>query len=429
MDLAREFIIKMFTASILLLISWPMATGDFPPSLLWKSSAHPFPLSEGILSESSSIENEAISPIVIDQPVEETPVDEIPADESSAMSNIQPVIENPSDQLIQCLFSLTNVPSPKAAAFRPDGQEIWVTSLMNSYRGLIVFDAITGAHLKNIVLPDGGAVELIFNQDGSRVYASQMETARVFELDAQTKEILRILPTGSTWTKELALSADQNWLYASNWVGNDVSIINLQTGQLQRRQPTVKTPRGIYLFNNFLYVAGFDNGEIEKINLINGQGEVIYQTGGAMRHIVGDPEKGVLYVSDMGRARIYKVDLDTDQVIEFAQTDINPNTIALSPDGRVLAVSNRGRNHPSGNYYIPGLEWGSILFFDTTDGQLLEALIGGNQPTALAISPDGQRLVYSNFLDHNLTVCQLPCYEDLKAAGGQSDQYRESLAK
>lgn len=425
MDLAREFIIKMLTATILFIICWPMASSDFFTTLFGKSSNNLFSLSEEVLSESSAIkdENEAVSPIVINQLSEE-----IPVDGSLTIVDIQPV-ENPSGQLIQCLFSLTNVPSPKAAAFSPDGQEIWVTSLMNPYRGLIVFDAITGAHLKNIVLPDGGAVELIFTEDGRRVYVSQMETARVFEIDAQTKEILRILSTGGTWTKGLALSADQNWLYASNWVSNDISIINLQTGQLQRRQPTVKTPRGIYLFNDILYVAGFDNGEIEKINLISGQREIIYQTGGAMRHIVGDLEQEVLYISDMGRARIYKVDLVTDQVIEFAATDINPNTIALSLDGRILVVSNRGRNHPSGNYYVPGLEWGSILFFDTTDGQLLEALIGGNQPTALALSPDGHRLVYSNFLDHNLTVCQLPSYEELKAAGGRTDQYRENLAK
>jgi DNA-binding beta-propeller fold protein YncE len=84
-----------------------------------------------------------------------------------------------------------------------------------------------------------------------------------------------------------------------------------------------------------------------------------------------------------------------------------------------LIVSNRGKNHPSGNYNIPGPEWGSILFFDTSTGKMLDALLAGNQPTALAISPDG-----------NLTLCQLPSFEEFLAGrGGRSSIYHQEIQK
>ena len=208
----------------------------------------------------------------------------------------------------------------------------------------------------------------------------------------------------------MALSSGEELLFASNWVGNDISLIDLQTGKLLKKLPSVTTPRGIYpeKEGRFLYVAGFDQGEIQKINLETGESSVLYRSQGAMRHIVADEEKQALYFSDMAQALILQLDMNTDQVKEFAQTNNNPNTIVLTPDKKVLIVSNRGINHPSGRYDIPGPELGTIIFFDTSTGERIASLVGGNQPTGLAVSPDGQHFVYSNFLDGDLGFCQVP---------------------
>jgi DNA-binding beta-propeller fold protein YncE len=164
---------------------------------------------------------------------------------------------------------------------------------------------------------------------------------------------LRVFDTKSSWTKFLAISPKENFLFASNWSGNNISIIDL------------------------------------------------------------------LYFSDMGKNKIFRLNLKNDKIEEFAKTDNNPNTIALTPDKKVLIVSNRGKNNPSGNYNIPGPEWGSILFFDTSTGKMLDALLAGNQPTALAVSPDG-----------NLTLCQLPSFEEfLAGGGGRSSIYRQEIKK
>ena len=346
--------------------------------------------------------------------------------------NVKPIFKHLPGQIVNCLYKISGIPSPKGTAFSLDGKEIWVTSLMNKDYGVAVFDAKTGDFIKDIVLPDGGGVELIFNREGDKAYVSQMETARVFEIDTKTKEILRVFDTKSSWTKVLTLSPKEDFLLASNWSGNNVSIINLKSGKLIENIPTVNTPRGIYILEDGknLYVAGFDKGEIEKINLENKERKLILKTGGAMRHVVGDEEKGVLYFSDMGKNKIFKINLKNDKVEEFVKTDNNPNTIALTPDKKVLIVSNRGKNHPSGNYNIPGPEWGSILFFDTQSGKVLDALVAGNQPTALAVSPDGRYFVYSDFLDGNITFCQLPSFEEFLAGrGGRSSIYHREIKK
>ena len=324
---------------------------------------------------------------------------------------------DPSGLLFRSLVRFKTGPNPKQVAFSPDGKELWVSDL-GGY-GVEVFDPTTGKKLAQVKLGEHGAVEVIFTRDGKTVYASQMETASVYEIDRVTRTVKRILKTGGTWTKVLALSPDEKTLYAANWVSNNVSEIDLTTGKLKRLIKTVTTPRGLYVTpdGQRLFVAGYDKGDIERITLATGASKVLLHTGGAMRHMVGDDANGLLYVDDMLYGEVYTVDLATESVRKLAKTDNEPNTIALSPDGKVLYVSNRGKNNPK-SYYIPGPEWGSVLAIDTATGKILDAIVGGNQCTGLDVSPDGKLLAFSDFLDNKIRVYSIPDYQTLAAGGG-----------
>ena len=92
-------------------------------------------------------------------------------------------------------------------------------------------------------------------------------------------------------------------------------------------------------------MSGFEDGELQRIDLASGKAKSLLRTGGAMRHLVGgDPEGRRLYADDMGINGAFVVDLASERVRRLAWTDSAPNTIDLNPDGRVLYVSNRGRN-------------------------------------------------------------------------------------
>src|SRR5207247_10265216 len=131
-----------------------------------------------------------------------------------------------------------------------------------------------------------------------------------------------------------------------------------------------------------LYVAGCGDGRLERFDLGTWRSKIVLDTGGALRHLVGGPVRQLLYVDDMAKDEVYVVDLTTEHTRLLARTDDTPNTIDLSPDGRVLFVSNRGRNNPR-SYYLPGPEWGSVLAIDTATGRILDAVVGGNQTTGL----------------------------------------------
>ena len=322
-----------------------------------------------------------------------------------------------SGQVLDKLIEFESGPAPKQVAFRPGRDELWVTLLAG--RGFEVYDAASGEQITAVDLPEAGSVEVIFNRAGSLAYISQMETASVYEVDADTKEVLRRMSTGGVWTKVMVLSPDERTLWASNWVSDDVSEIDLTTGEVRRKLRTVRTPRGLYVTPDGakLYVAGFAAGELQVFDLDTGEGTVLHRTGGAMRHLVGSPDGSIVYASEMALDTIATIDTVTDEVTTLAIVDRLPNTIDVSPDGRLLFVSNRGRNN-SETYYLPGPEWGTVVVIDTATGDYLDAIVGGNQTTGLDVSPDGEFLAYSDFLDDRIVVYRIPAYEELRDGGG-----------
>ncbi len=394
-----------------------------------------------LFQESSKEEIHLVKEENVDKKIEEEKIiekeEEVKEEEEekieteSASVKVSSVEGSLPSQIVKCFNKTKGTSSPKGVSFSPDNKEVWVTSLMNKSSGVFVYDVQTGEIKETIKLPEGGGVEVIFNSDGTRAFVSQMETARVYEIDSKTKEVLRFFDTRNAWTKVMVLSPEEDYLYASNWSGNGVSVIDLSSGLLKETIPTVQTPRGVYATKDgkYLYVAGFSNGEIQKINLTTKESEVIYRNEGAMRHIVGDEERGFLYVSDMANARIYRVTISDNTVEVFAETERNPNTITLSPDKNILAVSCRGVNNPE-SYYIPGPEWGSVLFFDTESGEMVDALVGGNQTTGLDIANSGNYFVYSDFLDASLTLCNFPSADEfLEGEGGASLEYKTRIKK
>ncbi|HKA69436.1 MAG TPA: beta-propeller fold lactonase family protein [Actinomycetes bacterium] len=315
-------------------------------------------------------------------------------------------------------------PAPKQVAYTPDGSQLWVTLLGG--HGIQVFDAATGSQLEQIKLGTHGAVEVIFTANGRRAYASQMETSSVYEIDTRSYRVRRQINGNGSWSKVLALSPDERTLYLANWVSDDISEIDLGSGTVRRLIPTVDTPRGLYPTpdGKRLYVAGYGHGEIAVIDLDTYRQKVLLRTGGAMRHLVGDPTGKTVYAGDMAEAVVFAVDTATNKVRRLADVDRNPNTIDLSPDGRVLYVSCRGRNGP--NYYLPGPEWGSVVLVDTHSGKLLDAIVGGDQTTGLDVSADGTRLAFSDFLDDMVRTYAIPDYATL--AGGQGGRVEAHYA-
>jgi len=321
---------------------------------------------------------------------------------------------------------------PKALLLPPDSDEVWVAVLVGP-PAIRVHSRTTGEELAQIVLGEEplGAVEFEITGDGATVYVSQLESSLVYEVNRASKTVLRVLPAFGEWPKILELSADESKLYISNWTSGNIAEVDLATGKLARDLPGTVVPRGLYATRDgaSLYVAGFGSGELRRIDLASGESQLVFSDTAALRHIVADEDRGRLFVSDLKNARILKIDIESGQTDVFAQVHPKPNTIRLSPDGRLLFVSSRGPNNPV-NWLDPGPEWGAISVLDTESGKLLDLFVAGNQPTGMDLSSDGHTLTTSDFVDNRVRLFDVPSTETfLTGGGGRSEAALTELPK
>ena len=229
----------------------------------------------------------------------------------------------------------------------------------------------------------------------------------VFHLE--TGAYLETVPLSGQWHKVILPSADEKFLYVTAWDTNTIIEIDAERRVETRRFSASGTPRGL-AFNadgTELLVAVFSSSAVDRISLETGRRTASHDAAPgyayAMRHIVPDRDRGVYYVTAMGVSRVYILSEDGRWLGSW-KVGAKPNTCALSPDGTRLFVSCRGPNNPDKGYLFKGYEFGRVYVINLVDGEVEGWIWGRDQPTGLAVSPDGRYVAFSDFLSSNLEL-------------------------
>ncbi|MCL2443763.1 MAG: lactonase family protein [Treponema sp.] len=301
---------------------------------------------------------------------------------------------------------------PKSAYFSPDGQRLFVPLL--AQHGIDVFRQVGGilSYERRLTVPNNnsiGFVEALCDARRQELWISNMEENKVHIYDLNTLEYKMGMSTGGVFPKVIVQSPSGDITVTSNWITMDLTVFDSDTKQLLRRIPVGGTPRGMAFSpdGSLLYTAIYDEPLIVVVNM--NQNRIVsrfrlYPGAGAARHIIY--HEGKLYVSDMLRGTVNILDASTGTLLRSTRVGLNINTIILSPDGRYIFASSRGRNHPE-DYIRPGPDFGAVYILNAQDLSLVERIWGRNQPTGLAISPDGNLMVFTDFLDENLELYRL----------------------
>ena len=298
---------------------------------------------------------------------------------------------------------------PKSAFFSPDGRRVFLPLL--GQHGIDVFRR-TGDVLefeRRLRVPGSGAsgfVEAFCDARRRELWVSNMEKNTVHIFDLDTLDYKTSISTGGVFPKVIAQNPEGTITVVSNWVSRDVSVFDSEKKELLRRIPVGGIPRGMAFSSDgsLLYTAIFDEPVIAVVDMA--QNKVtrrfrLYEGAGAARHVIY--RNGRLYVSDMLRGTVDILNASTGALLRSRRIGPNINTIVLSPDGRYVFASSRGRNNPDG-YTLPGPDFGAVFMLRAYDLSLVERVWGRNQPTGLDISPDGRLLVFTDFLDANLQL-------------------------
>lgn len=298
---------------------------------------------------------------------------------------------------------------PKQVIFSPDSQFIIMPLLDDN--GFDVFSIKEKKVIKRISPPHSkskGFAEGIFIPEKNAFFVSQMTTGNIYEYSYPGFEYRRTISTTGNWSKFIAFNSRKQLLAVSNWVSNDVSIIDYKTGECIRKLETGAAPRGICFINNgrSLLSLSFDGGLIEEFSVDDGKRtRYISIKNAAMRHVVINRAGTRAYVSDMYYRTIYEINLYTFKIERKTEVFNNPNTICFYKY-RWLFVSSRGPNNKT-DYTKRSPQNGKIQIIDVDTMTVINSFEGGNQPTGLDISPDGKYLCFSNFQDENIELYEI----------------------
>jgi YVTN family beta-propeller protein len=301
---------------------------------------------------------------------------------------------------------------PKSAYFSPDGRRLFVPLL--DQHGIDVFRCIQQSLVfeKRLTIPGSAAVgfvEAMTDERRRELWVSNMVENKVHIFNLDTLDYTTSLGTGGILPKVITQNPDGSLTVVSNWVSRDISVFDSVTKKLLRRIPAGGTPRGMAFSpdGTLLYTAIFDEPVIAVIDMTQNRVTAryrLYEGAGAARHVIYRDNR--LYVSDMYRGTVNILNAATGALLASKRIGPNINTIVLSPDGKRVIASSRGRNN-SEDYTKPGPDFGAVYLLKAEDLSLEERIWGRNQPTGLAVSPDGKYLAFTDFLDANIEL-----YED-----------------
>lgn len=304
---------------------------------------------------------------------------------------------------------------PKSAVFSADGKRIFVPLLNET--GVDVFRFSEGGHPvmqfeKRISIPDGkarGFVEPYIDVIRNEFLVSNMDENKIHVFDLESLEYKTSVNTGGTMPKVITQSPDGRVTAVSNWLSHDIALIDSETKERIKLIPVGAVPRGMSFSpdGSILYAALFDGPDIALIDMKEQKHVDTFTYSdavGAARHVLF--HDGKLYVSDMAQGRIYILQADNGKVLNSVRVGPNVNTICFSHDRSMLFVSSRGRNNPV-DYTIEGPEFGTVTALYSVDLSTAGKVWGRNQPTGLAVSPDGKYLVFTDFLDANMELYRI----------------------
>ena len=298
---------------------------------------------------------------------------------------------------------------PKQVIFSPDDKFILLPLLEDE--GFDIFSIEQKRIVKRINPPEKkklGFAEGLFVQSKQSFFVSQMTTGNIYEYSYPNFEFKRTINTKGTWSKFIAYNSKCNMLVVSNWVSNDVSVIDYDSGNVKKLIKTKAAPRGMTFVENknVLVVLSFDGGTIQKFSMKDYELlDSIYIENSAMRHIVTNAEKSKAWISDMYHSDILELDLKNFKIVKKYHVFNDPNTIDLLKN-RYLCVSCRGPNNKV-DYTKRSPANGKIIVIDTYEKKQLCEINGGNQPTGLALSQKQDLLVFSNFQDATLELYKI----------------------
>jgi YVTN family beta-propeller protein len=227
----------------------------------------------------------------------------------------------------------------------------------------------------------------------------------VVDVASLPPKLLRVLPSGQD-PEAFDLSADGRQLVISNEETAEVSVVDVQGGQVLTKVAVGKEPEGVTRRpdGRVYYVTSESDNEVAAIDARSHAVLGRFEVGPRPRAIAFSPDSRTAWVTCELGAAVVMVDAQHHRprrTIEILSAGARPMGVALSPDGGTVFISNgRGR---------------TVSLLDARTGRVRGTVDDvGVRPWGLAASPDGRRLYTANGPSDDVSVIDVQARKVIK---------------
>lgn len=190
-----------------------------------------------------------------------------------------------------------------------------------------------------------------------------------------------------------ARSAPTQLAYVSSEKDNAITVIDLATLEVKGTIDTCKRPRHMQRLpgsEGRMLVVCSDSDRADVIDLKAGRSidQIPLDEDPELLDI--SPDGKIIYVSNEDDSRMSMIDIATRKVVRTVGTGPEPEGVKVSPDGKIVYVASEVAN--------------MVHVIDTATGKILHNITVGNRPRRFEITPDGNELWVTNELAGSVTI-------------------------
>lgn len=313
---------------------------------------------------------------------------------------------------------------PQVLALSPSGR---LLATSGKTHDLIIIDPAGGKILQTVPLPAGSGLDegivaaverilkpdkdaqvsytgLVFSPDGSRIFLSDVRGGiKVFSVsgDGKVKGLASFsLPHAKAPGREaeipagLAVSRDGKRLYVALNLSNGLAELDAASGKLLRRWEVGVAPYAVVLAGKKVYVSNWGGRRPDADSLTGPAGQGTRVRVDPVRHIASEGSVSVIDLDEetnAGAPRKARLEI---------VTGLHASAMALSPNGRWLAVCN------SGSDTVSVIDTRTDAIAETIWARQNPADLFGAQPNALAFDKKGKKLFVCNGTQNAVAVVE-----------------------
>ena len=192
----------------------------------------------------------------------------------------------------------------------------------------------------------------------------------------------------------LAAPAAADTAFITNQGSEDLSVVDLDRGEVLRTTPIGGKPAGVAVAPNgsAVYVV---SPEGKYVSVLGRDGAEVLRRiplDGGPLGIAAHPSERRIYVADWYGARLWIIDPEAGVVGEVATGD-SPSGIAVTPDGALVLSADRDSDQ--------------VTIADAITGEVQARVKVGIRPFGITIGPDGRRAFTADVGSNTVTVIDI----------------------